>query len=162
MILWPAGLAVVAVWQIFADPAIDYRLVVAGALLPDLIDGAAQGRIWVMHTLAASVLLLALTMLATRRRRRLRRRLLAVPIGIFLHLVLDGVWATTSIFWWPALGWHLGGRLPALEHGALVLAAEEVVGAAALAWSWRRFGLADHDRRQRFLRTDRLSPVEPG
>lgn len=155
MALWFAGMAVVIVWLVFKDPAIDYRLVVAGALLPDLVDGPWGGA-RLLHTLVFSAGLLVLVMLATRRRRRARRRFLAVPIGTFLHLVLDGMWTHTHTFWWPFLGSSLRDRLPALAHGPVVLVLEEVVGAAALVWAWRRFGLDDRGRRSTFIRTGRL------
>ena len=109
-------------WLVFRDPAIDYRLVVVGALLPDLVD-APFGGARVLHTLVASVVLLVGVMLATRHRRRARRRLLAVPIGTFLHLVLDGMWTRTETFWWPFLGRTLDGRLPPLERPLAVLVA---------------------------------------
>lgn len=162
MILWPAGLAVIAVWLVFADPAIDYRLVVVGAVAPDLVDGVAVRGIWVLHTLVASVVLLAVVMLATTRRRHARRRLLAVPIGTFLHLVVDGMWARTSQFWWPGFGWRLSGRLPALSHGPAVLVVEELLGALALLWCWNRFGFASPSRRAKFARTGRLTPQGDG
>ena len=155
MILWPAGLAAVIVWQVFRDPAFDYRLVMAGALLPDAVD-AATGGAWVSHTLVASVTLLAVVMAATRGRRRARRRLLALPVGTFLHLVLDGVWARPHLFWWPWLGGSLGGPLPALDHGAGVLIAEELAGAAALVWFARRFRITDPGAWGSFWRTGRL------
>jgi hypothetical protein len=92
MLLWFAGMAFVCVWAVFKDPAIDHRLVIAGALLPDVIDVWSGGR-WVAHTVLFSILLLTAVMLATRGRRLLRRQLLALPIGTFLHLVLDGMWS---------------------------------------------------------------------
>ena len=155
MLLWPAGMAVAIVWYVFRDPAIDYRLVVAGALLPDLADGPLGGA-RVLHTLAFSAVLLVAVMLVTRRRRHARRRWLALPIGTFVHLLLDGMWTRTHTFWWPLFGWHLGGGLPALDHGPVVLALEELVGAGALVWCWRRFGLGDPARRATLLRTGRL------
>ena len=146
----------VAVWLVFKDPAIDYRLVVAGALAPDLVDGILGGT-GVLHTLAASVALLAGVMLATRGRRGRRRRLLAVPIGTFLHLVLDVMWARTSVFWWPAFGLEFpGDGPPSLSRPALLLAGQELVGLGALAWWWRRFRLHESERRRRFLRDGRL------
>lgn len=155
MLLWPAGAALVAVWNIFHDPAIDYRLVVAGALLPDLVD-APFGGARVAHTLVASVALLVAVMLVTRGRRRARRRWLAVPIGTFLHLVFDAAWTRTETLWWPFYGWSLDGRLPGLDHGVGVLVVEEVVGLVALVWFWRRFGLGRPAVRAAFLRTGRL------
>ena len=156
MLLWFVGASWVIVWQVFQDPAIDYRLIVAGALLPDLVDGPFGGA-RVLHTLVFSVALLASVMVATQRRRRLRRRLLAVPIGTFVHLLLDGMWVRTKIFWWPLFGRSLGvGGLPSLGHPVGVIVAEELAGAAALWWCWRRFELGDPRRRTAFVRTGRL------
>ena len=136
MILWFAGGSLAVVWSVFHDPAIDYRFVVGGALLPDVFDapfgGARYG-----HTLLVAAGALALVMIATRGRRAVRRRLLFVPIGMLLHLVLDGLWTKKELFWWPAFGASLAGhRLPFLEHGWFVTGIEEVAGAAALLW-WR-------------------------
>lgn len=122
MILWFAGMALVAVWVVFRDPALDHRLVVAGALLPDALDGllhlmGVTGP-WPAHTLGASVGLLTMVMLMTRGRRLLRRQLLALPIGTFLHLILDGVWADAQVFWWPVLGTEIGSQvLPSVSRG---------------------------------------------
>ena len=155
MILWPAGFSLVLVWAVFRDPAIDYRMVVLGALLPDAID-AFFGGARVMHTLAAAALLLVVVMLATRHRRQARRRLLFVPVGMFCHLLADGMWTRTEAFWWPLGGGALTGPLPALDHGLAVVVAEEVLGLVALAWCWRRFRLGDPAVRAKFLRTGRL------
>lgn len=156
MLLWFAGGALVAVWQVFKDPAIDYRLVMAGAVAPDVVDGAWGGA-RVLHTLAFSVVLLGAVMLATRGRRGARRRFLALPIGTFLHLVLDAVWARTEVFWWPLSGLSFGGAgLPSLSRPAALLALQELAGAAALAWWWARFRLGEPERRRYFARTGRL------
>ena len=155
MLLWFAGLSFLAVWLVFRDPAIDHRLVVAGALLPDVVDvwfGGAR----LAHTVTASVALLTVVMLATRGRRLLRRRLLALPIGTFLHLVLDGMWTRSEVFWWPFLGGSFGDEgLPSLDRGAANVVLE-IAGAAVLVWAWRRFRLAEPERRAYFLRTGRL------
>ena len=160
MILWFAGMAVVAVWAVFRDPAIDLRLVVAGALAPDVVDGslALLGVVgpWPAHTLLASAGLLVAVMLATRGRRQLRRRLLALPIGALLHLALDGAWTDTEVFWWPAFGTDIADRaLPSVERGALN-AVLELAGLVALVWAYRRFRLGEAARRRAFLRTGRV------
>ncbi len=155
MILWPAGMALVATWLVFRDPAIDHRVVVLGAVLPDVID-APFGGARVLHTVAASAVLLVVVMLATRGRRHARRRWLFLPVGTFLHLVFDAMWTRTETFWWPAFGWSLDGPLPALDHGTAVLLVEEVAGAVALLWFWRRFRLGDPAVRAAFVRTGRL------
>src|SRR3954452_9699354 len=102
MFLWFAGLSVVLVTIVFSSPALDYRMVVLGSVLP-LLDGVTGGA-WVLHTLLGSVVALVVVMLATRGRRLVRRRWLGIPIGMLLHLVLAGVWTNRSLSWWPALG----------------------------------------------------------
>jgi hypothetical protein len=155
MVFWPAGVALGLVWLVFRDPAFDYRMVVVGALLPDVVD-APLGGARIAHTLLASVAVLTLVMLGTRGRRHRRRSLLAIPIGMFAHLVADGMWARTKAFWWPFFGRTLDGRLPALDHGVAVLVLEELAGALIVAWCWRRFRLSDPKVRAGFLRTGHL------
>lgn len=156
MLLWFVGMATVAVWFVFHDPALDVRLVIAGALLPDLAD-APFGGARVFHTLAASVFLLAAVMLATRGHRRVRRRLLGLPMGTLLHLALDGAWTTRTLFWWPAFGvsFH-GSPLPALDRPLAVVILQETIGLIAIAWAWRTFSLADRDARHAFVHAGRL------
>jgi hypothetical protein len=159
MILWFLGGSWVAVWAVLQDPAVDYRLVMLGALLPDAIDGPFGG-VRYAHTLAASAAMLLVVMLATIGRRRLRRQLLGIPIGMLIHLILDGMWTDARVFWWPFRGWSLAtaGRLPGLAHPVGVTIAEELAGALALGWCWVHFGLSDRDRRARFVRTGHLDP----
>ena len=155
MLLWFAGMAFVCVWAVFKDPAIDHRMVIAGALLPDVLDIWSGGR-WIAHSVLFSIALLTIVMLGTRGRRLLRRRLLALPIGTFLHLVLDGMWTDREVFWWPAFGSSFGDKaLPSIERGwaSVVL---ELVGLVALLWVWRRFRLAEPERRRYFLATGRV------
>lgn len=155
MIAWFAGTALLAVWLVFRDPALDHRLVVAGALAPDAVD-AVTGGPWVLHSVFGSVALLALVMGATVRRRQLRRRLIALPIGTFLHLVFDGAWNDTASFWWPFTGAFGDGRLPSIERGSVSLLLE-VVGVAMLVWLYRQWQLDLRENRERFVRTGRLA-----
>ena len=157
MVLWFVGLSLVVVWVVFRSPVLDYRLVAAGSVLP-LADGAT-GDTRVLHSLVASVVALAVVMLATRRRRLVRRRWLGVPIGMFLHLVLDGTWTRTDLFWWPFAGAGFEAGLPELGRPFGLVVVLELVGGVVLAWWWRRFGLGDGARRQRFLRTGQLDPA---
>lgn len=163
MLLWFAGMSFVLVWTVFKDTAIDYRLVMAGALLPDLVD-VGFGGARVLHTLTCSVVLLVVVMLGTRDRRLRRRRLLALPIGTFCHLLLDAMWTRTATFWWPFFGWRFEtDGLPSFERPVLVTMALEVLGLAALLWCRSRFELDDADRRREFLRTGRLGrDLAPG
>lgn len=154
MFFWFLGLGWVLVVAVFQSPALDYRLVLAGTVLP--LADAVTGGPFFLHTLLASVALLAIVMLATQRRRLVRRRWLGLPIGMFMHLVLDGAWANTHVFWWPAFGASFGNdRLPELDRGGLSVVME-VVGAGALLYAWNRFGLREPAARDRFLRTGQL------
>jgi membrane-bound metal-dependent hydrolase YbcI (DUF457 family) len=111
----------------------------------------------VLHTLVASVAALLVVMLLTRRRRLARRRWLGLPIGMFVHLVLDGVWSSAHLFWWPLFGWSFEDkRLPEVTRGLGLDVVLEVIGAIALVWFVRRFDLADAANRQRFLHTGQL------
>ena len=154
MFLWFAGGAFVLVWVIFRSPAVDYRLVMLGAVLP--VGELPFGSPRLLHSLTAAAAALGLAMLVTPRRRLAQRRLVAVPIGMFIHLLLDGIWTDTQAFWWPfaGLAWS-DARLPELSRGAFDLVLE-ALGAAALWWCWRRFRLDEPERRARFLRTGQL------
>ena len=154
MFFWFVGVGWLLVVAVFQSPALDYRMVMLGSVLP-LLD-AATGGPWVLHTLLASVVALAVVMLLTRRRRLVRRRWLGIPIGMFVHLVLDGAWASTDVFWWPAFGASFGhDRLFELDRGGLSLLME-LAGIAAIVYGWRRYGLQEPTARDRFLRTGQL------
>lgn len=154
MLLWFIGLSLAVVWSVFRSPALDYRLVALGSVLP-LVEVVA-GRPFVLHTLVGAVGALVVVMLATRRRRLARRRWLGLPIGLFLHLALDGVWSDRRLFWWPFGGWSLHGGVPENGRPLGLVILMEAVGAVALVWWWRRWSLNDRSRRSEFLRTGRV------
>jgi len=156
VLLWFAGLSFVLVVAVFRDPALDERLVMAAATLPAALD-LAVGGVRLFHTLAFPILLLATVMGATVGRRSLRRRLLALPIGAFVSLVLDGMWSSTRLIAWPLGGLSFGDeQLPTLGRPWPLRLAMEVVGLGACVWSVRRFRLLDARNRRRFLRSGRL------
>jgi hypothetical protein len=156
MLLWFLGVSFAFVWLVFRSPALDYRLVLLGSMLP-LADGALGGP-RLLHTLLAGVAVLAIVMLATRGRRLLRRRLIGLPIGMLMHLVLDGIWARSNVFWWPFFGTSFGTEgLPELGRGPGVVLLLEAMGAVALVWCYRTFELGDPAIRQLFLRTGHLN-----
>ena len=133
VLLWFAGGAVAIVWAVFGDPAFDVRLLIVGALLPDIVDGPFGGA-RVAHSIVTAVALLTVTMLTTIGRRPLRRRLLAVPIGVLLHLVLDGAFGDARLFWWPLSGLSVPHtQLPSVARGWWNVPLE-VVGAILLVW----------------------------
>lgn len=150
MLLWFVGTAVLSVWYVFRDVRFDFRLLALGSLLPDVIDLPSGQARWA-HSLITSVGVLVGVMLATVGRRMWRKRLLAVPIGMLMHLVWDGAFSTTKVFWWPFTGSWGDVRLPSLQRGWWNVALE-AAGAAMLAWAWRRFGLADPARRRTLWR----------
>jgi hypothetical protein len=153
VLIWFAAGSVAIVWAVFQSPAIDFRMIVLGALLPLVETPWQDGP---LHTLAAPTLVLVVVMLSTVGRRLVRRRWLGLPIGMFLHLVLDGSWTRSHLFWWPFSGLGFG------DDQALVVARGwwsvllDVAGIAIAAWLWDRFGLSDPGRRRRFLRTGQL------
>ena len=155
MFLWFAGLSFAFVWMVFRSPALDYRLVMAGSVLP-LVEFVLGGP-RLLHTLVFTVALLEVVMLATHGRRLVRRRWISLPIGMMMHLVLDGVWTQTAVFWWPFFGLSFGAEaVPEIGHGPTVAVVMEVLGAAALLWCWTVFGLKDPQNRRTFLQTGHL------
>jgi len=157
VILWYLAVSVVLVFVVFQSSGIDFRCVALGAIAPLVLD-APFGHMAYAHTLLAPVVALVVVMAATagRGRRLLRRRLIGVPIGWFCGLILSGAFMHTAVFWWPTAG-DLGA-VPLLPSWPWILG-RELIGAGALAWCWATFGLADEERRNRFVRTGRLDVV---
>lgn len=154
MLLWFLGSALGAVWLVFRDRRFDVRLVAVGAVLPelDVVFGGAR----VMHSLAFSLMLLAVVMAATVGRRTARKLWLGLPIGTMLHLVFDGAWANTRVFAWPLGGWSFeDAPLPTAERGWWNVPLE-LAGLAVLVWFWRRADLGAAERRRELWRTGRL------
>jgi hypothetical protein len=144
---WFLGLSFAAVLVVFSSPAIDYRLVMLGAVLPS-IEGLIGGP-WFLHTLWAPVVVMTVVMLLTQNRRLLRRQWLGVPIGLFMHLVLDGSWADAEVFWWPFLGVSdvLGGsEVSEFQRSTTVLLLMEVIGLGVLAFLTSRLDLLGEGR----------------
>ncbi|CAB4324223.1 MAG: hypothetical protein F2520_09840 [Actinobacteria bacterium] len=162
MILWFAGVSFVFVWWVFRTPALDYRLVMLGSVLPigEFVFGGPR----LLHTLLAPVALLTIIMLATQKRRLVRRRWIGVAIGMLMHLVLDGIWARKEVFWFPFLGTDIGSGdvwtgLPEFGHSFGVGILLELIGAACVVWAWRAFDFTDPVKRSRFIRTGHLTRV---
>ena len=160
MFLWFAVMSVVLTFVVFQSPAIDYRLVALGSLVPLLEVPFGAGA---LHSLLAPTAVLAVVMLATRNRRLVRRRWLGVPIGMYLHLELDLAWTRTDAFWWPLLGAQYTEGALETARGVWSVVMELAAVVAAL-WAYQRFGLGDPQRRERFVRTGQLdrSVMGPG
>ena len=155
MFFWFIGTAVLAVGFVFRDQRFDYRLLIVGSVLP-LADGFFGGT-RALHSITLTITVLVVVMLGTIGRRQLRRTLLGLPIGMFLHLVFDGAWNNTEVFWWPFTGWDFGDDpLPELDRGLLTVVLE-LAGLALCGWIWRVNHLSDRERRRAFLHDGRLS-----
>ncbi len=156
MLLWFVSLSILIVVLVFQSAAVDYRMVALGAVLP--VAEVLLGGPYLLHTLLGSVLAMALVMGVARGRRLVQRRWLGVPIGLFLHLVLDGTWTRTELFWWPFAGFDaLGdGRLPEFDRPLGLILLLEAIGLAVGVWLVRAYGLTDPATRARFLRSGRL------
>ena len=160
MFFWFLALSFVLVALVFDSPALDYRMVMLGSVLP--VAELLAGGPWALHTLLAPLAVLVAVMLATRGRRLARRRWLGLPIGLLLYLVLDGAWLRTELFWWPVWGVRVdGGDLPEFKPVALLIALE-LIGVAVGAWAVRRYGLANRERLRLLCAQGRLDRVQMG
>lgn len=84
--------------------AVDYRYVILGAMLSDIIDkplgnvilySLNNGRIF-GHTLLFAILLTAVGVY--------RKKILSIAYGIWTHLILDRMWLNPTTLLWPLLG----------------------------------------------------------
>ena len=171
MFFWHVGGALFIARWIFRDPKMDLRVLALGAVLPDLIDKPIgslifhgyfrTGRIY-GHTLLFAVLLLTGVMALTRRGTVTRRRWMALPIGVFIHLLLD-IPIENVTFWWPFLGFDF----PPFEQGALSdlmrylsrspgVLIQEALGLAYLVGLYRKTDLGEASRRRQLVSTGTL------
>lgn len=106
--------------------AIDYRLVILGSLLPDLMDkpiflltgnASLSGRDYA-HSLLFNLVLLIGGLVLTRYRKSW---LLVLSLSSFMHLVFDRMWTVPVTLLWPLLGPLLRGDriafLPEVFYG---------------------------------------------
>lgn len=153
MFFWFAATSVAIVWVIFRSPAVDYRMVALGSLLALVEVPFGMGP---LQTLAVSVLALAVVMGITVGKRLRRRQLLGIPIGMFLHLVLDGAWSNAEVFWWPLGGFGFADvTAPVIDRGIWSVMLE-LAGILVALWLWSEFGLDDAERRRRLWTTGQL------
>lgn len=153
MFIWFIAGSVAIVWTVFRSPAVDYRVVALGSVLALVEVPFGVGP---LQTLTLSVVMLVVVMGLTVNQRLRRRRWLGLPIGMFLHLVLNGSWADQTTFWWPLTGLGLGGATaPVISRGVWSVLLE-LVGVMIAVWLWGEFGLDDADRRRRMWRSGQL------
>ena len=158
------GIAAAIVYVTIGRRRVDYRFILLGAILPDVIDGIGcffyecGGGRGVAHSLLANVAVTVAIILVLRGETRLS--VFGIGVGWLLHLVADGMWDAPETFFWPIAGtafatspaepysWDLFTE--PLAH--LWTWGGEVVGILLLAWFWVAFDLGDKTRRTRFLR----------
>jgi inner membrane protein len=103
--------ASIAAWPGELARHLDLRWLMVGSLLPDIIDKPlgqyilpgliGTGRAYA-HTLLFPIVLTAAALIIHRRWHRTWG--LALAAGTFLHLVLDQLWTTPEVLFWPLLG----------------------------------------------------------
>ena len=122
MLFWFIGTSVASVWSVFRDPMFAYRWVIVGALIP-------------VFSVVTVVGFLVAVMLVTIGKKAVRKNFLALTIGLFMHLVFDGAFLSTKMFWWPLAGLSLDGyAIPLIERGFLNIPFE-IVGIALILWT---------------------------
>ena len=125
---------------------IDFRLVLLGSILPDLIDKPLafllhlEGRLWA-HTFLFLFTILALSLVPSWRGLRL------IGFGVTTHLLLDQIWIRPDIVLYPAYGWTFPAAFfnvdiwfEALLHDPLIQAGEIVGLAVMVGFAWA-FGI---------------------
>ena len=107
--------------------AIDYRMVILGSLLPDIIDKpvwflvggvtSLSGRDYA-HTLLFNLVLLLGGLVLIRYGKSW---LFIVSISSFMHLIFDQMWRVPVVLMWPLLGplpkREIGGWVTNIFHG---------------------------------------------
>ena len=112
-----------AAWTAKLSAFLDIRLLLAGSMLPDIIDKPVghyffdstfhNGRIF-SHTLLFLVVLLVAGLLLYGKMGK--SWLLALAAGVLAHLMLDSMWLTPQTFWWPLHGW----RFPTMDDSNII------------------------------------------
>lgn len=171
MILWHLGVGAALVYVTLGRRRIDYRYILIGAVLPDLVDGVARhfldyegsGR-GLAHSLVSFMVLAVLVVVLFKGETRLA--VFGLPVGWLTHIFLDGMWQAPKTFLWPAFGSGFDA-LPAEPYAwdlvtdptaHLLTWSAEVVGLLVLAWFWVAHRLGEDGRLRLFLSDGYLRP----
>jgi inner membrane protein len=171
MFFWHLGLTSAIVYLTLGRRGIDYRVVLLGAILPDLIDKPI-GRIFFAtqfqnsrifaHTLLFCVVTLLFIQLFLRGETA--RRWFILPVACLIHLALDAMWSQPVTLFWPLFSTHFP-KDPAHNYWLEVLfkplrhpveGVKELIGLAVLIYMGAAYRLQDPERRRNFLRSGRL------
>ena len=158
------GLGLAWLVSVRIPSAVDFRLVLLGSILPDLIDkplGAVlhlEARLWAHSLLFLAVIVVASLMRALRNARW-------VAFGDAVHLLVDLIWFEPAVMLWPLLGlafppepvpqsfdsyFHVLLTDPYVQFG-------EIVGGAILVATVWRYRLYRLENLKRFLKDGRLT-----
>jgi len=175
MLLWHVGATVAIARYAFRDDRMDLRMLVLGALLPDLIDtpiglifyGHLGGVRLVTHGLLLAAAVMVVVVLSTSRGRH-RKAWMPLAIGLLLHVVLDAMWLDPETLWWPLFGWEFSSAGPENVGDYVVdvltdwrVWSGEVVGALYLAYLAVAAGLSDPEKRRLLWTTGRVdAPID--
>jgi inner membrane protein len=172
VLFWHAGVAAALTYVTLGRRRIDYRFVLVGSVIPDVVDGvltalgvvrSPAGR-HIAHSLLAVVVVAVAVILGLSGTTRLAA--FGLSVGWLLHLVGDGMWRAPETFLWPAFG--TGFSLAPGEPYSWDLVTEplahlgtwaaELAGAALLAWFYVAFRLGERRRLRAFLADGYLRP----
>lgn len=171
MLFWHLGLTAAIVFMTLGRRRIDYRVVLLGAVLPDLID-KPMGRIFFEDTFETSrifghTLLFVLVLMAFVQlflRGETARRWFILPITALIHLGLDAMWNDPITLFWPLFGsefpkepvvnYWLDVLLRPFEHP--IEAFKEIAGLGILFYMAWAFNLFRKERLLGFIRTGKL------
>lgn len=172
MLFWHLGLTAGIVFLTLGRRRIDYRVVLLGAILPDLIDKPI-GRVFFVdqfensrlfaHTFLFAIVLLLAIQLGTRG--DVARRWFVLPIAVLIHLALDGMWNEPVTLFWPLFGFEFP-KAPVDSYWLEVLfrpfenpieGLKELAGLAVLIYMSFAYELYKRPRFREFLRTGALA-----
>ena len=166
------SLLVVFLITIALKKGVDYRFVIVGSMLPDIIDKPLgeyllnsvfhNGRI-VGHTLVLIAILAIIALLVAKRYQFWGIGVLT--LGAFLHQLLDQMWNAPISWFWPAFGWEFpqyqtDNYLLMILNNLLnkpEVYVPELVGLVIIAAFIIRFKLYRPENARAFVMTGRLS-----
>ena len=175
MLFWHTGATIAIARYSFRDDRMDLRMLLLGALLPDLVDtpiglvfyGQLGGVRLATHGLILASIVMVAVVLATRRGRP-RKMWMPLAIGLLFHILLDAMWLDPETLWWPLLGsgFTPAGPETASAYVSSVLSdwkvwSAEAAGFIYLAYLWSAARLSDTPNRREFYRTGRVdAPID--
>lgn len=177
MLFWHLGVTSAIVFLTLGRRRIDYRVVMLGSILPDLIDKPI-GRIFFQsyfqtsrlfgHTFLFDVVLVLGIQLVLRGKTA--RRWFVLPIGSLIHLALDSMWNLPVTLFWPLFGTRFPPE-PAANYWLEVMkrplqypgyAFQELTGLCILLYMAWAYGLFRKTAFIRFVRSGALEDDKRG